>query len=357
MRSDPYDLLAYYRENGVTRSRGHTGALCCGVEELIHWLSQFLTLEPGMVLHLGATGQDGLPAGPPSHYGPDYHAECEIERIGVLRNPIVAPATHDWRGDDEPGRCVHPVPVVRKLVAEGRTSIRGAADWKVRDARHFWTLLANSQEGAALERSAPRPYPLAYNAPAGSLARAGSRVVLPPVTRVVTGVCELAVVIRSITREVAPEDASRHILGFVALAVLRDSSFAEALVRPHPLQAPIPDIYCRWPEGFNIVSATPVALDNFRGRRMRFAVAGVGEVEHSTDAYLLDAPQVVAELSRGITLLPGDVIALGLPGRGLEMPAGQRLPENARLTASIDGVAEVSALIADRRHLILSYHE
>src|SRR6185436_2345439 len=57
---DPYDLLCWYRENGVVRNRAHSGALVCGIEETIHWLSRFLTLEPGMVIHFGAMGQDGL---------------------------------------------------------------------------------------------------------------------------------------------------------------------------------------------------------------------------------------------------------------------------------------------------------
>jgi 2-keto-4-pentenoate hydratase/2-oxohepta-3-ene-1,7-dioic acid hydratase in catechol pathway len=345
--ADPYDLLAWYREGGMTRHRGHTGALCTGVEELIHWLSKFLTLEPGMVLHLGATGQDGLVAAGPQDFSAAYTVECEIERIGVLRNPLVAPAVADWRPEDDPGRKIHPSPMVRRRLAAGAAALR-REEWKVGEVRHFWTVLGNSREGARLERTTPRPYPLAYNAPAAALGAPDRPVVLPAGARRITGVCELGVVIGSVTRNVTPDEANRHILGLVVLATLRDSSFAEDLVQPHVLQAPIPDIYGRWPEGFNVAGTTPVAADH-RNRRMSFEIEGLGRVEHSTADYLLTPAQVIAELSRGITLLPGDVIALGLPGAALELPADRPLDAGSRLRAAIEGVGDVSAPLVDER--------
>jgi 2-keto-4-pentenoate hydratase/2-oxohepta-3-ene-1,7-dioic acid hydratase in catechol pathway len=351
---DPYDLLCHYREGGVSRNRAHSGALCTGIEELIHWLSQFLTLEPGMVLHLGAMGQDGLTAGSAERFGPDYFVECEIERLGVLRNPLVVPSHRDWRAPDDPGRTVHPSPLVRKLISTRRTDLARASDWTPESARHFWTLLGNSRIAAGTDAVPPRPYPLAYNAPATALAPDGAEVILPPRAHTITGACEFGLVIRSLTRDVSPALAPQHILGFIVLAVLRDSSFHNELIQPHVLQAGIPEIYSRWLDGTNVVSAPPVPLEKLIARRTTFAIDGVGEIAGSTDAYVLDAATTVSELSRGITLLPGDVIAFGPSGPGLVVPPSHQLPSNTQLTASIEGIGHITAKLIDRRKFAAS---
>ena len=58
------------------------------VPEIIAWISRVVTLEPGDLI---ATG---TPAGVGSAHGvflqPGDTVEVEIERIGVLRNPVVA---------------------------------------------------------------------------------------------------------------------------------------------------------------------------------------------------------------------------------------------------------------------------
>jgi hypothetical protein len=108
-------------------------------------------------------------------------------------------------------------------------------------------------------------------------------------------------------------------------------------------------IYSRWLEGANIVSAPPVPLEKLTARRTTFAIDGIGEVAGSADACVLDAATIVSELSRGITLLPGDVIAFGPSSPGLVVPPSHQLPSNTQLTASIEGIGTVTALLTDRR--------
>ena len=346
---NPYDLMCYYREGGVLRDRSHTGALCCGIEELIHWLSQFLTLEPGMVLHMGTAGWDGFPMDLQANLTPGYVVEAEIERVGSLRNPLVWLKKGDWREKDDPGRSVHPVPLVRDLIAAGDDHLDTPEDWHVGDVRHFWPLIANYDTAQELQGIAPRPYPMTYNTPVSALAASGSAIRLPACARTITGTCELGLVIKSVTGQVTPEEAKEHILGYVVLAVLRDSSFEDGLVQPHLLDANMPEIYNRWPDGFNIVSAQPIPIEGEAGRKMSFAVDGVGETHISTDAYLLDGARVVAELSRWITMLPGDVISLGRTGPLLTIPCDRALPDGTRVHASIEGLDQVTAILDDQR--------
>jgi len=346
---DPYDLMCYYREGGVLRNRTHSGALCCGIEELIHWVSQFITLEPGMLLHMGAMGRDGVRVDQSADFGTNYFVEAEIEQVGILRNPVVLLDKRDWRAVDDPGRSIHPVPLVRDLIAVGRDCLDEPENWSLAETRHFWTLTANCGKARELQGIAPKPYPMAYSAPVTALAISGSTVRLPHCARTIRVTCELGLVIKSLTLKVSPEQARQHILGYVVLAVLRDSSFEDSLIQPHFLDANMPELYNRWPDGFNIISSSPIPLADEAGRKMTFSVDGIGEVHGSTDAYVLDGPTVISELSARITMLPGDVVSLGRTAPLLTIPFDRRLPPGTHLQASIVGLGQVTAILDDQR--------
>jgi 2-keto-4-pentenoate hydratase/2-oxohepta-3-ene-1,7-dioic acid hydratase in catechol pathway len=80
---DPGTLSLSLSVNGKVRQRSNTRDLIFSVPEIIHRLSRYITLEPGDVI---ATGT------PPgiSPIQPGDVMEAQVERIGVLRNPVVA---------------------------------------------------------------------------------------------------------------------------------------------------------------------------------------------------------------------------------------------------------------------------
>ena len=346
---DPYDLMCYYRENGVLRNRAHTGALATGIEEVIYWLSQFMTLQPGMLIHFGAAGRDGVMVDHAAMPGPDYCIEIEIENVGTLRNPVVELSKNDWRAPEDVSRRIHPSPSVRKLLSERREIIRQPEDWRLKQTKHFWPLLANSEPGARRTNIEPRPNPLTYNTPVSALAPSGTEVMLPPRARRLTVTCEMALVIQSVTKAISAEQADHHILGYVVLAALHDSSFADYLIAPHILHAKMAQIYPRWPEHFNVVSRSPVPLETIEGREMTLEIDGIGQMTGSTDAYLLNGSTVIEELSTYITLLPGDVISLGETEATLTIPVDYHLPAGTQLRAAVNGLDPVVALLNDQR--------
>jgi len=79
----PVHLDLTLRVNGEVRQQSNTRDLIFDIPELIHRLSNYLTLEPGDVI---ATG---TPSGI-SPIQPGDVMEAEIEKIGVLRNPVIA---------------------------------------------------------------------------------------------------------------------------------------------------------------------------------------------------------------------------------------------------------------------------
>ena len=81
--------------------------------------------------------------------------------------------------------------------------------------------------------------------------------------------------------------------------------------------------------------------DDIRGRLMHLAIPNVGEIDGSSDEYVLLAPQILAFLSQEITLFPGDVVTLGRTRNLLILPAGDS-PADFTVTATIKGLGETT---------------
>ena len=87
---DPQALRIQCRVNGETVQDGSTADMIFGVAELVAYVSEAITLEPGDVIATGTP--PGVAFGrPDGRYLQDGDTvEVEIERIGVLVNPVVA---------------------------------------------------------------------------------------------------------------------------------------------------------------------------------------------------------------------------------------------------------------------------
>lgn len=81
--ADPEDLEVVTRINGAERQRGHVRDMAWGIEELLVYVSRFMTLEPGDVILTGTpAGVGPLAAGD--------RVEVEIPGLGVLVNSVEA---------------------------------------------------------------------------------------------------------------------------------------------------------------------------------------------------------------------------------------------------------------------------
>src|SRR5262245_25593308 len=86
---DPHNLPVRLRLNGQTMQDGNTNQMIFGVGDLLAYLSQVFTLEPGDLIFTGTPPGVGFARKPPVFLKPGDVAEVEIEGIGVLRNPVV----------------------------------------------------------------------------------------------------------------------------------------------------------------------------------------------------------------------------------------------------------------------------
>ena len=89
--SDPHKLSIKLILNGKTMQDSNTDQLIFGVPALIEFLSQTITLEPGDVIATGTPPGVGFARKPPVFLQPGDEMVVDIEGIGKLGNPVVAP--------------------------------------------------------------------------------------------------------------------------------------------------------------------------------------------------------------------------------------------------------------------------
>ena len=82
-------LAIELRLNGRTLQKSNTRNLIFKVPELVSHISQTMTLEPGDVISTGTPSGVGYVRNPPIFLKHGDTVEIEIERIGLLRNPVI----------------------------------------------------------------------------------------------------------------------------------------------------------------------------------------------------------------------------------------------------------------------------
>ena len=86
---DPGALTLMTRLNGKEMQHATTDDLLFSIPQLIHYLSTVTELVPGDVIVSGTTGGVGCYRDPPVFMKDGDIIEIELDKIGVLRNPVV----------------------------------------------------------------------------------------------------------------------------------------------------------------------------------------------------------------------------------------------------------------------------
>lgn len=74
---------------------GNTADMIWNVAELIEFISNALTLEPGDIIATGTPAGVGVFRDPPVFLEPGDRVRCEIDGIGSVENPVI-----DWSEDN-----------------------------------------------------------------------------------------------------------------------------------------------------------------------------------------------------------------------------------------------------------------
>jgi 2-keto-4-pentenoate hydratase/2-oxohepta-3-ene-1,7-dioic acid hydratase in catechol pathway len=85
---DPHALSLTCKVNGVIKQQGRTADMIFNIPATVEWLSQGMTLLPGDIIATGTPAGVGFARVPPEFLHPGDVVECEVEGLGVLRNPV-----------------------------------------------------------------------------------------------------------------------------------------------------------------------------------------------------------------------------------------------------------------------------
>jgi len=87
---DPHHLDLRVTVSGQVLQASNTRHLIFDIPQLVAYLSQAMTLEPGDVIATGTPGGVGFARNPPRFLQPGDVVEVEIKGLGTLVNPVVA---------------------------------------------------------------------------------------------------------------------------------------------------------------------------------------------------------------------------------------------------------------------------
>ena len=89
---DPGDLDMWLDVNGQRRQTGNTGTMVFSPTQIVSYLSNFMSLQPGDVISTGTPPGVGLGMKPPVYLQPGDVMELGIEGLGTQRQVVVAAA-------------------------------------------------------------------------------------------------------------------------------------------------------------------------------------------------------------------------------------------------------------------------
>lgn len=87
---DPQNLSLWLEVDGVRMQRGTTATMIFGVRFLVHYISQFMRLEPGDVITTGTPPGVGMARKPPLYLKPGQTMRLGIEGLGEQTQQLVA---------------------------------------------------------------------------------------------------------------------------------------------------------------------------------------------------------------------------------------------------------------------------
>jgi 2-keto-4-pentenoate hydratase/2-oxohepta-3-ene-1,7-dioic acid hydratase in catechol pathway len=158
----------------------------------------------------------------------------------------------------------------------------------------------------------------------------------PAVSEQIDYEAELAIVIGRAGRNIARADALRHVFGYT---IVNDVTARDVQMRHQQWDLGKSfDTFC--PMGPWVVTADEL---DARDTRVRCWVNDELRQDARTADLIFDLPTLIETCSRGITLLPGDIIATGTPagvGMGFDPPRWLRPGDRVRI--AIDGLGELS---------------
>ncbi len=182
-------------------------------------------------------------------------------------------------------------------------------------------------------------HPVFFTKPATSVVGPGDAVPLfTHVSKQIDYEVELAVIIGKPGRDIPREKAFEHVYGY---SIVNDVTARDVQRRHGGQYFKGKGLDGSCPMGPWIVTAD--AVPNPGNLAIRLKVNGAMRQDGNTAAMIFDIPTLIASLSEGLTLEPGDVIATGTPsGVGYAMDPPQFLKHGDVVACEVEGIGTLT---------------
>ncbi len=204
---------------------------------------------------------------------------------------------------------------------------------------------ANSGFDSSAASGAVPKYPIVFSKVPDSVVGPGVDVLIDAqVSTAVDYEVELGVVIGKAGRNISAEDALDYVWGYT---IVNDIT-ARDLQGQHSqwLIGKSQDTFC--PMGPCIATADELDLSD---TSVRCLINGELRQDSNTALLIFDVPTIIAAISNGITLQPGDIIATGTPaGVGIGFDPPRYLVAGDVMRLEIDGIGTLENTVAAYRH-------
>jgi len=168
-------------------------------------------------------------------------------------------------------------------------------------------------------------------------------IIDPSVSEAIDYEAELAVIIGTGGRNIKAEDAMAHVWGYTIVndVTARDlqGRYSQWLIGKSQ------DTFC--PMGPVAVTAEEIDVED---TDVRCLVNGEVRQQANTRDLIFDVPTIIATISAGVTLIPGDIIATGTPaGVGIGFKPPKYLRDGDVVRVEIDGIGALENRFVERR--------
>ncbi len=340
---NPYDLLVWTKTNGGKRDRSSTAGYMIGVERTAHFFSQFMTLHPGDVIHMGTVGTDGIAADVEMMpFGENGSIGAEIEYVGELSAHVYYP---EELGDNrsEKQKQIPLVPAVQDCIDKGYTEIDS---FDISNIQNVWTCYGNFKDVNETLGWTKADSPRLLCGPRGQITDSRDELLMSPRATDIEISAEMALVIKKITKGATQANAKDYILGFAPIVSVTDLSIKNQIIEPAtPQENGIGLVYGRWGDGYNTIGE--VKEVNIADLKGTLTVEGVGDIAVDFAEYSPSAERVLEYLTSHTTLLPGDVIMLGRTSKVVKL-AKDQYKDGVNVKLSVNGFESIERKIKAR---------
>lgn len=187
--------------------------------------------------------------------------------------------------------------------------------------------------------------PVYFTKPRTAVVGPGAEVpIFPHVSTQIDYEVELAIVIGTGGRDIPRERAFEHVFGYT---IVNDVTARDVQRRHGGQYFKGKGLDGSCPMGPWIVTADAIGDPAKLG--IRSLVNGEVRQDSTTAAMIFDIPTLIASLSEGLTLEPGDILATGTPsGVGYAMDPPQFLTDGDRVVCEIDGIGRLENTVREQ---------